>query len=257
LESDPQGYTHGWGDLHLKPRDAAKLGYLWLNQGVWEGVQIVSADWVEEAVKPHGNISGYGYGWWISKDSYYAFGRGGQNIKIAPSLNAIVVTSGSGFEYDEISPYLTAAVIDPARPLPANAKGVTQLNAAMTALAQPLSPLPVSPLPDTAKAISGKTYFLEPNSAGVDTLRLEFNGPAEAALYMKRQGSDVIWRIGLDNKYRLASDGSQLRGYWADPQTFMIEVFDIGLNTCRFHFKDGGVVINVSGLTLQGQIETQ
>jgi CubicO group peptidase (beta-lactamase class C family) len=33
-ESDPQGYTHGWGDLHLKPRDAAKLGYLWLSNGV-------------------------------------------------------------------------------------------------------------------------------------------------------------------------------------------------------------------------------
>ena len=32
-ESDPQGYTHGWGDLYLTPRDAAKIGYLWLNTG--------------------------------------------------------------------------------------------------------------------------------------------------------------------------------------------------------------------------------
>ncbi len=36
-ESDPQGYSHGWGDLHLKPQDAAKLGLFWLQQGKWEG----------------------------------------------------------------------------------------------------------------------------------------------------------------------------------------------------------------------------
>ena len=51
-ESDPQGYTRGWGDIHLLPKDAAKIGYLWLNNGVWDGKQIVSADWVKDAVKP-------------------------------------------------------------------------------------------------------------------------------------------------------------------------------------------------------------
>ena len=69
-EADPQGYTHGWGDLHLKPRDAAKIGYLWLNNGVWEGKQIVSAAWVEDSVKAHsdGGADDYGYGWWVSED---------------------------------------------------------------------------------------------------------------------------------------------------------------------------------------------
>ena len=50
-ESDPQGYSHGWGDLYLTPGDAAKIGYLWLNSGVWEGKQIVPAAWVEDSVK--------------------------------------------------------------------------------------------------------------------------------------------------------------------------------------------------------------
>ncbi len=111
-QSDPQGYTHGWGDLYLKPRDAAKIGYLWLNQGVWDGKQIVSAAWVADSVKAHSNggMDDYGYGWWVSEDSYYAFGRGGQNIKVYPAYNAIVVTTGSGFEYDQISPLLTACL---------------------------------------------------------------------------------------------------------------------------------------------------
>jgi len=92
-EPDPQGHTHGWGDLHLKPRDAAKLGYLWLNRGVWEGKQIVSASWVEDSVTAHSHTGedDYGYGWWVSEDSYYALGRGGQHIKVYPSLKAILV----------------------------------------------------------------------------------------------------------------------------------------------------------------------
>jgi len=86
-QSDPQGYTHGWGDLYLKPRDAAKLGYLWLNGGGWEGKQIVPASWVADSVQAlsHAGDDDYGYGWWVSEDSYYAAGRGGQNIRAYPS----------------------------------------------------------------------------------------------------------------------------------------------------------------------------
>jgi hypothetical protein len=256
-ESDPQGYTHGWGDLHLKPRDAAKLGYLWLNKCVWEGVQIVSASWVEDAVKPHTSTGrdDYGYGWWVSEDSYYAFGRGGQPIKVVPSLNAIVVTTGSGFEYEEIAPYLLAAVIDLGKALPGNPAGVAQLNTELTALVKSPPPLPVAQLPDTARAISGKTYVFKPNSANVDTLRLEFGDTSEATMYLKRLGSDVIWRIGLDNKYRLSSDGLELRGYWDDPQTFVIEVFDVGLTTLRLYFTEDRVLIGSPDAGIEGRVE--
>ena len=172
-ESDPQGYTHGWGDLHLKPRDAAKLGYLWLNKGVWDGVadRLQLPGWKMRLSRTaNAGEDDYGYGWWVSEDSYYAIGRGGQNIKVVPALNAIVVTTGSGFEYDADIPYLVAAVIDPAKPLPANPAGVAQLDAALTALVKLPPPLPVGPLPDTAIAISGKTYVFGPNSANVEYL---------------------------------------------------------------------------------------
>jgi len=260
-ESDPQGYTHGWGDLHLKPRDAAKLGYLWLNNGVWEGVQIVSATWVQDSVKVQSEAGedDYGYGWWVSEDSYSAYGRGGQHIKVYPSLNVIVVTTASGLEYDEIGSYLAAALVDPDQPLPANPEGVAKLDTALSLLVQAPTPQPVGPLPDTASAISGKTYVFEPNLAEVETLSLEFDGSSQAILHIRPEGSDktLDWPIGLDGKYRLSSEGLGLRGYWADPQTFVFEIFDIGQSTYQLHFEDDRVVLNSPelGIKSEGQRE--
>jgi CubicO group peptidase (beta-lactamase class C family) len=80
--ADPQGVTHGWGDLYLHPHDMAKLGYLWLNHGQWEGRQIVSRAWVEDSVKVQMRTGGdddYGYGWWVT-------GKEGEHAAIGPPL---------------------------------------------------------------------------------------------------------------------------------------------------------------------------
>ena len=45
----PQGNNRGWGDMKLAPHDMAKLGYLFLNQGLWDGQQVVSAAWGQAA----------------------------------------------------------------------------------------------------------------------------------------------------------------------------------------------------------------
>jgi CubicO group peptidase (beta-lactamase class C family) len=69
-ESDPQGFNDGWADLYLHPHDMAKIGYLWLNGGVWEGKQIVPREWVESSVRVQmaetGDDDKYGYGWGIT-----------------------------------------------------------------------------------------------------------------------------------------------------------------------------------------------
>jgi CubicO group peptidase (beta-lactamase class C family) len=264
-QTDPQGYTHGWGDLFLKPRDAAKIGYLWFTGGVWEGKRIVSAAWVADSVKVHssGGSDDYGCGWWIARgtppgDSYFAAGRLGQYIRVYPSYRAVVVATAQGMDYRQFEPMLTAAFTSPNKPLPANPAGVAQLNAALTTWVQSPRPWAVGPLADIAKAISGKTMVFGANAADVTTLRLVFSGASEATLYIqKRQGNDEVWSMSLDGTYRAWPDGGVLRGSWADPQTFVIEVFAEGIITYQFHFDNGRVEVSSpeQGLKFEGQVQ--
>ncbi len=99
---------HASGNLELRPRDMAKLGYLFLKGGTWQGERIVSEEWIAESTKSHISPSwadGYGYQWWIETyhsnstpvDSFYAAGWGGQRITVFPSLDMVVVFTGGNY----------------------------------------------------------------------------------------------------------------------------------------------------------------
>ena len=85
---DPQGInTAGWG-LFLTPAEMANIGQLYLNGGLWDGKQIVSAGWIAESTREHSRCPqpiglSYGYLWWLlGKDSYAAIGDGGNAIYV-------------------------------------------------------------------------------------------------------------------------------------------------------------------------------
>jgi CubicO group peptidase (beta-lactamase class C family) len=254
-ESDPQGYTHGWSDLYLKPLDAAKLGYLWLNKGKWENQQIISESWVENSIRKisNGGIDYYGYGWWVSDDNYYALGRLGQYIKIYPDINLIVVATAHGLEYDEIAPWLDAAFIDPLHPLPADPPGEARLQEVVTAAAMAPHPWQVGPLPDAAHEISGKTFRFATNPLKLASLQLQFSGEQEAKLYLNLEGQDLVWPIGLDGDYRLEPAGRAVRGYWSDRHTFSFEIFEDGFSTYQLKVVENGVLLETLSLSIQGQ----
>ena len=113
----PLGIKHYWkrdyagnvdteGGLYLNDEDLAKLGFLYLNNGLWEGKHIVSADWVKQSVAPHvpmpytveGGRLYYGFSWWlIPRNGEYAWmatGFGGQELMVFPRQNLIVVFTG-------------------------------------------------------------------------------------------------------------------------------------------------------------------
>jgi len=232
-ESDPQGYSRGWGDLHLLPQDAAKIGYLWLHRGQWEGKQIVSEDWVLDSVKPHslfvGDDTGYGNGWWIAPGDYYASGRGGQKVRVIATRNTVVVTTGAGFEYDDINKWLAPLLVRANKPLPPSPRGRAALEAALLTAQQGPAPTAGISSPETALAISGKTYLCEPNTVGLESVRVEFKDPKSATLTMQLEDRNLIWPIGLDGTYRISPEGAGMRGFWKNSQTFLFETFDIGV----------------------------
>jgi CubicO group peptidase (beta-lactamase class C family) len=277
-DTDPQGYNVGSEGIYLHPYDIAKIGYLWLNKGQWNGEQIVSQEWVENSVKAQfetGNRDGYGYGWWVETNdepgSYSASGRGGQRIIVVPAWNVIIATTGGGFSFEEIEPLLAAAFVDVNNSLPANPTSVSKLETALTAISQSPPPQPVAPFPETARIISGKTFVVEPNPLGVEKFSLEFNGSAEAILHVTLTdvGQMPPWPIGLDGVYRLSPGEYDLpqgnRGHWVDAQTFMLEHDEIANNDhilFLIQFAGDRVILEGQetghelGISLEGRMES-
>jgi len=259
-ESDPQGLSRGWGDLHLLPEDLAKIGYLWLHRGNWDGQQIVSEAWVLDSVRAHSKFIkpdfGYGYGWWISDKDYQAAGRGGQRVRVMATLNMLVVATGAGFEYSEVESWLIPILLQLKDTRPANPKGVAALQAALASAGQGAS-WTANYTPETAAKVSGQAYRCDSNPAGIETVRMEFNHAEQATMNLRMSGTDMVLPIGLDGRYRLSPAGSGYRGYWEDAQTFQLEAFDIGLLSRKVVFDGDSLEVSFpeAGLTVACQVQ--
>ncbi len=107
------------GGLYLRPRDMAKIGSLFLQEGMWNNEQIISSGWINESTNSLISLSGinsaanmaigYGYQWWIaaftagSLNGYYAAGWGGQFIIVLPEQNMVVVITQDDYNGEEDS----------------------------------------------------------------------------------------------------------------------------------------------------------
>jgi len=102
--TDDRGYHLGAAYLRIKPRDMVKFGNMVLNNGKYEGKQVVPESWINEMTTtkistnndvPHGPE--YGYQIWLGTTSghryYMAMGWGGQFIIIVPDLQLIVTAT--------------------------------------------------------------------------------------------------------------------------------------------------------------------
>lgn len=110
--------------VYLNSRDMAKFGLLYLNQGVWNGKQVISKDWVQQSLAKHSVVQGvdYGYLWWnkyleadgIRHYSFGAQGNGGQKIYIWKEQNMVTVITGGNYNSQSPSDELIKKYILPA-----------------------------------------------------------------------------------------------------------------------------------------------
>jgi CubicO group peptidase (beta-lactamase class C family) len=276
--ANPQGITIGWGEMLMQPQDMAKIGFLYLNEGFWDGQQIIPADWVADSTRnqiPATITSGYGYQWWVAGDGVYmAMGYAGQYIIVAPEQDLVVVFTSNMNANDSTVPLslmydFVILAVKEATPTAPNLDGVQQLQSRLRelALAQ-TEPEPAPALPQTAERITGKTYALDPNPDGLLSVMLTFQEANEALfswtahpdlvkLYQSdpQAGNQVDWPVGLDNVFRLTPGPygvpMALKGSWASEDTFVIYTDFTGntlINEMRFTFEGDDLTLQIRDL---------
>ncbi|HZC96110.1 MAG TPA: serine hydrolase, partial [Bradyrhizobium sp.] len=191
---DAQGVTDGGAGLSLSPHDMARIGYLYLHNGIWDGQQIVPSSWVERAKQgPVTATFGFHYAnlWWSlpEKGALMALGRRSQMIVVLPKLDIVATMTGilrDDEHYpairlvDDISNAVKAEQALAPDPI------AKSLLAASIRQAATEKPSAVGGMPELAKAISGKTYQFDGNDLHVKTFALNF------------YDSDSSWEITID-----------------------------------------------------------
>lgn len=130
-EGPEEIFNTGWGSF-LVPRDMMKIGLMVLNDGVWEGQQIISNEWLNDSTSayvPRGS-GAYGFQWWMmplsgvrghtptSSDIDYTSGWGGQHIFVIRHLDMVVTVTGENYNgaprsaQSMIQNYIIPAVLD-------------------------------------------------------------------------------------------------------------------------------------------------
>lgn len=284
----PQGVTYGFTDLRLEPADMAKLGQLYLQNGMWEGSEVVPASWVEAATTPHpytsmGGLpaSGYGYQWWIDGSGFSARGYGGQYIVVVPLLDLVVVFTSAlaphrtPWPLDLVSRHVVLACKPGA--LPANPEAEARLEAALERVRS--EPVPVAvEQPATANSISGVRYEFQPNDHGHEWFEVRFDQDPAHLTFKGALGPDidrfppelladlgleavheiVEVDIGLDGRYVSGTAWglpSAWRGNWTSANVFRVEFHTYGGSILRgsieFTFGDETAEVVIQEVTEQ------
>jgi hypothetical protein len=268
---DPQGRSHGWGDSHLYPEDVAKIGYLYLHGGQWNGKQIVPRDWVDMSTAPpdgeRGGPGGLGYEWGGSNGAngrqFGGTGRGGQSLVVWPDLDMVVVITAGGNAGQMAG--LVRQAVKSAEAIPAQDQSLSQLQSKVADVAKAPAAVPPPALPALAKSVSGKRYDFPLNSSRLDSLSLSFPEPNEARLNVKYLGDNLTLPVGLDGVYRLGPNGplhllAGATGKWTAENEFLLDlnfIANINHYTLRIRFEGERIEVTAdeaSGLIRNGHI---
>ena len=129
----PSGLPIGGSGLFLRARDMAKFGQLFIDDGVWQGQQLISPEWIADSVTRRVDISSwatyseaYGFQWWLDDlghngqpvETWVTAGYGGQYIFCVPELDLVVAFTGHNYEngpgvanlYTMMEQYILAAI---------------------------------------------------------------------------------------------------------------------------------------------------
>ncbi len=270
--SDPQQVSAGGAGLYLQPRDMARLGRLWLQDGVWQGKRLLPEGWIDQARQAKvemgmGPELRYGNLFWSipARDMFMAVGYDRQLIMVMPKIDVVAVFTGAYRYANALGKpsgpgYRFGLVIDRLNAAARSDTALPEDPAALAALAEKTKQVAQEARTESAgssalaPSISGKLYRLQPNMLRLDSFTLTFkDGTASYAYEADRR--HFGGPIGLDGLY--ATGGRRLygqsaaKGRWLDDKTFQLEVQTVGnddAGTLTFTFDGKDVAVHAAFL---------
>jgi len=267
---DPQGVSTGGFGLYLRPRDMARLGTLWLHDGVWEGRRLLPPGWIDTVrhATVETDFADFRYAnffWSIPKrDVFMAVGFHHQLIVMMPRLDLVAVIA-SALRYSDAKGapsapgHSLAAVVDRLQaavksdaPLPEDPAALAALTDKIKEVSQEARTQSGGSSP-LAATISGKVYRVQPNSLRLGSFSFTF-GNGTAAYAYDVDGQRFGGPIGLEGRYGIGGHRlygpSAAKGRWLDNKTFQLELETLGND-------DAGIAtFAFDGKTVSARLET-
>jgi len=255
-EACPRGITIGGHGLSMRTEDIAKLGQLYLHDGVWQGERLLPEGWVDEAMSiqiSNGDggandcTQGYGYQFWLCRHgAFRGDGSFGQFCVVIPEQDAVVaITSGvddTQFVLNLVWEHLLPAM--GSEPLAEDVQAHAALTVRLAGLEKERPSLnATSPLADE---VNGRRYVMESNQQGVDALTFHFNADDGAGSIEWQTSNGVqTFRFGVAGWQEQRVDiweSQQLAmvsGTWRDEATFVLSMLIVETpfmftDICRF-----------------------
>ncbi|HEY1014702.1 MAG TPA: serine hydrolase [Herpetosiphonaceae bacterium] len=244
-EESPQGIALGGIGLSLATEDVARFGQLYVQQGQWQGRQLVPQAWVEQATAAqiaNGGADdgdwtqGYGYQFWRCRHgAYRGDGVFGQYCVVMPEQDAVLVITG-GMDVFEMQQPLNL-VWDLLLPAMGGAP-LAEDAVSQRRLAEKLADLRLQPVRGGADSpimahISGRSYRVDPNELNIESIRLDVAETGWAFTARTAAGEESIpcghgaWAAGQTALFRQTAPGPApiaAAGAWTADDTFTMIV---------------------------------
>jgi CubicO group peptidase (beta-lactamase class C family) len=277
----PDGVNLGGIGLSIKTEDIVRFGLLYLQKGLWQGQQILSKAWVEEATKAHvsnGNNprsdwnQGYGYQFWRCQHGFYrGDGSFGQFCIVMEQYNAVLAMTAAAKDMQAVMNMIWDFLL-PAfhlSPGAADRKSHDRLLEKVSTLQH--AAIQGQSHSGTADRVSGKSYLVEANKMGIESLSLEFSEDGCTLSLKTSQGDETItagygrWHQGQSSLFTELWLSAHQRivasGAWLDENCYamVIRLFESPyVYSCTFQFETEILTIrleiNVSLVSTEPQL---
>lgn len=271
--TNPQGIIHGGYGLSLTLPDMVHFGQLYLNNGVWNGEQVIPANWIAESTQRQTEVGSQafigtnGYGWWIlNRGGYMVSGSNGQRLYVLSEYDAVIgMVGGVNYTQAELMQEIFGLIVSAfaPEPLPENPEALTRLSDAIEQF-EGKTPHPPERLPEIAEAISGRTLVMDENAYGLEQAVMTFNGNDEAHVEQIIPSGVLGLTVGLDGVFRenvvqVPTFGAlriAAKGQWTYDNTFELTLRWVEQGDelrFRFIFDDDTFTLNLASFPIDGQ----